>query len=79
MPINCGDTGIMLDSLEQKFNESITFIGSKDNTDNVFTTLWVSPANGTWTVITTIRSEGISCVLQAGTGGYQLFKDDISM
>lgn len=79
MDVACAQTEYIIKGLEEKYNEQIRFIGSRDASDEVFTTLWTNPGLGTWTVVTTSRIENVSCILQTGEAGYQLFKDDVVM
>jgi len=78
VPVICADTSTVLEGLQNEYSEEIKFIGSKDRTDTVFTTLWTNSETGTWTIVITSREEGVTCLLNEGKGGYQLFSDDIN-
>lgn len=65
----CGPRTILTERLNEKFGEVITGGGLRSQDQMI--EIWSAPTTGSWTVLAT-SSDGMSCILAAGTDWYQM-------
>lgn len=69
MAANCAMRDTVVHRLQHKYSEALSAGGFQHNAQTMIE-VWSSPETGTFTVIVT-NSNGVSCIVAAGTGWFQ--------
>lgn len=70
IPVLCGDAQNIVDGLNEKYDEEITFMSPSQNEvgDDLFHSLWVNNQTQTWSFIVLNKQKSVVCVLASGQG-----------